>query len=113
MRKLLLSLALIAPTVAANTLTVEQILELQQARNEAHVAQERVDNSLVLTLCHEDPTDACITPMRQLIDKYKQGVIRLHEQDKRFTERLGGQPVTFGEGWEEPAPSPEASVSFK
>lgn len=92
MRNLILSIALIAPTVAANTLTVEQILELQQVRNEAHAAQERVDNSLILTLCHNDETEACITTMRKLVD-----LIRLHELDKRFTERLNGQDAAFGE----------------
>ena len=97
MRKLLITLALIAPTVAANTLTVEQILELQQVRNEAHAAQERVDNSLILTLCHNDETEACITTMRKLVDQYKHDLIRLHELDKRFTERLNGQDAAFGE----------------
>ena len=88
MRTLLLALALTAPLVHSETLSVEQILEMQKARTEAHEAQERADTSLILALCEPKPDAACIASTRKLIAQYKANLIQLHENDKAFTERL-------------------------
>lgn len=45
MRTLLLALALSACVRGAETLSVEQILDMQKARAEAHEAQERADSA--------------------------------------------------------------------
>ena len=91
MRTLLLTLALTASLAHAETLSVEQILAMQKARSEAHLAQERTDNALILALCSQDNTSKCLTETRKLIAQYKANLIRLHENDKVFTERLSGQ----------------------
>lgn len=91
MRTLLLALALTAPLTYAETLSVEQILDMQKARAEAHAAQESADSALILTLCEPKPDAACIASTRKLIAQYKANLIQLHENDKAFTERLSGQ----------------------
>ncbi|CAH9013241.1 conserved hypothetical protein [Vibrio phage 141O35-1] len=83
-----LTLTLLAPVTHAETLSVEQIISMQNARNAAHEAQERSDNALILALCSQDQTKACLTTARQIIVKYKAAVVQLHENDKKFTERM-------------------------
>ena len=91
MRKALLTLTLLTPLAHAETLSVEQILAMQNARNAAHEAQERSDNSLILALCAHDKTKQCLTSTRKLIVEYKANVVQLHENDKAFTKRMSGQ----------------------
>lgn len=83
-----LALTLLAPVTHAATLSVEQILAMQNARNAAHEEQERLDNALILALCAQDKTKACLTTARRVLVKYKSGVVQLHENDKKFTERM-------------------------
>ena len=91
MRTLLLALALTAPLTHAETLSVEQILDMQKARAEAHAAQERADNTMILALCEPRPDAACIKAARRALANYKANLIQLHENDKAFTKRLSGQ----------------------
>lgn len=79
---------LTSPVTHAETLSVEQILEMQKARNEAHASQERTDTALILALCESKPDKQCIDSTRKLIAQYKAGIIRIHENDKVFTERM-------------------------
>ncbi|AUR81745.1 hypothetical protein NVP1089O_95 [Vibrio phage 1.089.O._10N.261.51.F9] len=83
-----LALTLLAPVTHSETLSVEQILAMQNARNAAHEDQERSDNALILTLCAQDKTKACLTSARRVLVKYKASVVQLHENDKIFTERI-------------------------
>lgn len=84
-----LTVAALTPALThAETLSVEQILDMQKARNEAHQAQERSDNALILALCESKPDKQCIAATRKLIVKYKANVVQLHENDKAFTERM-------------------------
>ena len=84
----LIAAAIIAPVTHSETLSVEQILAMQNARNEAHASQERSDNALILALCSQDRSEPCLTAARQIIVKYKAAVVQLHENDKKFTERM-------------------------
>lgn len=86
-----LTLTLLAPVTNAETLSVEQILAMQNARNEAHASQERSDNALILALCAQDQSKACLTSARRVLVKYKAAVVQLHENDKVFTERMSGK----------------------
>ena len=83
-----ITLTLLTPVTHGETLSVEQIREMQNVRNEAHRAQERSDTSLILALCASNPVEQCVSTTRKLIMKYKANVLQLHENDKKFTERM-------------------------
>lgn len=80
-----LTLTLLAPVTHAETLSVEQLQVLEDARNVALTASRKQDALLAGLICERRPEERnCEGQILVLLEQYKRNVIKMHGLEESY-----------------------------